>query len=227
MPLFFYVARCADESLYAGTCVDLAQREWSKATELGHDVPHVFTGDFFQAPRLFQSIRPIFLLLVDLKQATQCRGSMRITIDQLRKKPLGAVQKTGAHVVFTELEQSPGSLLRLKSLLGNDVLVKSDGTIYFAPSTIQISQSHVRFNRVLVNLGELEKYLDGLIRLFIEQIISKTSSIHFLHFRFTPAQIDGFRNPQARVIVQIGHPNYQHMAAMPDPVRLALVKDFA
>ncbi len=55
----------------------------------------------------------------------------------------------------------------------------------------------------------------------------KTSSIHFLHFRFTPAQIDSFRNPQTRVIVQIGHSNYQHMAAMPDPVRLALVKDFA
>ena len=27
MPHFFYLARCADESLYAGTCVDLAQRE--------------------------------------------------------------------------------------------------------------------------------------------------------------------------------------------------------
>ncbi len=27
MPHFFYLARCADESLYAGTCVDLAKRE--------------------------------------------------------------------------------------------------------------------------------------------------------------------------------------------------------
>ena len=27
MPHFFYLARCADESLYAGTCVDLAERE--------------------------------------------------------------------------------------------------------------------------------------------------------------------------------------------------------
>ena len=27
MPHFFYLARCADESLYAGTCVGLAKRE--------------------------------------------------------------------------------------------------------------------------------------------------------------------------------------------------------
>ena len=27
MPHFFYLARCADNSLYAGTCIDLAQRE--------------------------------------------------------------------------------------------------------------------------------------------------------------------------------------------------------
>ena len=27
MPHFFYLARCADASLYAGTCVDLAERE--------------------------------------------------------------------------------------------------------------------------------------------------------------------------------------------------------
>ncbi len=27
MPHFFYLARCADGSLYAGTCLDLAERE--------------------------------------------------------------------------------------------------------------------------------------------------------------------------------------------------------
>lgn len=27
MPHFFYLARCADDSLYAGTCVDLKARE--------------------------------------------------------------------------------------------------------------------------------------------------------------------------------------------------------
>lgn len=27
MPHYFYLARCADDSLYAGTCVDLEERE--------------------------------------------------------------------------------------------------------------------------------------------------------------------------------------------------------
>ena len=27
MPHFFYLARCADDSLYAGTCIDLKERE--------------------------------------------------------------------------------------------------------------------------------------------------------------------------------------------------------
>ena len=27
MPHYFYIARCKDDSLYAGTCVDLAERE--------------------------------------------------------------------------------------------------------------------------------------------------------------------------------------------------------
>ncbi|HVW66442.1 MAG TPA: GIY-YIG nuclease family protein [Candidatus Peribacteraceae bacterium] len=27
MPHFFYLARCSDDSLYAGTCVDLKERE--------------------------------------------------------------------------------------------------------------------------------------------------------------------------------------------------------
>ncbi len=27
MPHFFYLARCADNSLYAGTCIDVAERE--------------------------------------------------------------------------------------------------------------------------------------------------------------------------------------------------------
>jgi Protein of unknown function (DUF3501) len=54
----------------------------------------------------------------------------------------------------------------------------------------------------------------------------KTSSIHFLHFRFTPAQLTRFRDPAARVVVAIGHQNYAHMAVMPAAVREALAQGF-
>jgi hypothetical protein len=55
----------------------------------------------------------------------------------------------------------------------------------------------------------------------------KTSSVHFLHFRFTPAQIAKFRAPGTQVLVGFRHPAYGHMAVMPEAVRAALAADFA
>ena len=44
----------------------------------------------------------------------------------------------------------------------------------------------------------------------------KTSSVHWLRFTFTPAQIAAFKSGDERVVIGIGHPNYGHMAVMPD-----------
>lgn len=54
----------------------------------------------------------------------------------------------------------------------------------------------------------------------------KTSSVHFLHFRFTPGQIAKFREPGAKVILAIEHPNYAHMTQVPEAVRAELSGDF-
>ena len=54
----------------------------------------------------------------------------------------------------------------------------------------------------------------------------KTSSIHFLKFPFSRAQIDAFARPETRVVLGIDHPKYDHMAALPDEVRSALAEDF-
>ena len=54
----------------------------------------------------------------------------------------------------------------------------------------------------------------------------RASSVHFLHFRFTPAQIAAFRDPATPVFVGIGHANYGHMAVMPEATRAALAADF-
>lgn len=55
----------------------------------------------------------------------------------------------------------------------------------------------------------------------------KTSSVHFLHFRFTPEQIAAFRAPGARVILGIGHPNYSHTSVLSEETCAELAKDFA
>jgi uncharacterized protein DUF3501 len=54
----------------------------------------------------------------------------------------------------------------------------------------------------------------------------KASSIQFMHFPFTAAQKDAFRRSGAQVVLGFDHPNYGHMAVMPDAVRQALAADF-
>ncbi len=54
----------------------------------------------------------------------------------------------------------------------------------------------------------------------------KASSVQFVHFPFTPGQIEKFRAPGTRVTVAIDHPHYAHLAVMPENVRAALARDF-
>jgi len=91
--------------------------------------------------------------------------------------------------------------------------------------------------RVLASLGGVEETItisvDGEeIHGVAEEDVDRTtaegkaSSIQFLHFPFTPTQIEKFRTPGAKVVVGIGHEKYAHMAIMPEAVREALSKDF-
>ena len=54
----------------------------------------------------------------------------------------------------------------------------------------------------------------------------KASSVQFIHFPFTPAQIAKFRRPGVQVVVGFTHPAYGHMVIMPEAVRQALAEDF-
>jgi len=54
----------------------------------------------------------------------------------------------------------------------------------------------------------------------------KASSVQFLRFSFTEDQIARFKTPGARLIAGLDHPNYGHMAILPEPVRAALAEDF-
>jgi len=54
----------------------------------------------------------------------------------------------------------------------------------------------------------------------------KASSVQFVHFKFTPAQIAAFKSPGAQVILGFSHENYAHMSVLPENVRAALASDF-
>jgi hypothetical protein len=53
----------------------------------------------------------------------------------------------------------------------------------------------------------------------------KTSSVHFLHFPFSPAQAEAFRKTGVQVIAGIEHPKYGHLAILPEETRAALAAD--
>jgi len=54
----------------------------------------------------------------------------------------------------------------------------------------------------------------------------KASSVQFIHFPFTPAQKDLFRRPGTELVLGFAHPDYAHMALLPEASRAALAEDF-
>ena len=55
----------------------------------------------------------------------------------------------------------------------------------------------------------------------------KASSVQFMRFPFTAAQVEAFRSGVGDVIVGFDHANYGHMAVMPPAVRQSLSADFS
>ncbi len=54
----------------------------------------------------------------------------------------------------------------------------------------------------------------------------KASAVQFIQFPFTAGQIEKFRAAGVDVIIGFDHPEYSHMAVMPEAVRAALTGDF-
>ena len=54
----------------------------------------------------------------------------------------------------------------------------------------------------------------------------KASSVQFIHFPFTDEQARKFGTAGAHVVIGFRHPQYSHMAVLPEPVRQALAGDF-
>ena len=55
----------------------------------------------------------------------------------------------------------------------------------------------------------------------------KTSSVHWVRFKFTLEQIAAFKSGEGRVVLEIAHPNYGHMAVINPAARAEIATDFA
>ena len=54
----------------------------------------------------------------------------------------------------------------------------------------------------------------------------KTSSVHFLHFRFQPQQISELGLADSKVVLGIEHKNYAHMTVLSQDTKTSLANDF-
>ena len=126
-------------------------------------------------------------------------------------------------------EQVPGELEAYNPLIPN-------GSELTATFMVEIDDP-VRRRRILGNIGGIEE--TAFIRVAGETIKGmaeadqdrttadgKASSVQFVHFPFTPAQIASFRRPGAEIVLGFSHPSYGHMTIMPDAVRTELAGDF-
>jgi len=95
----------------------------------------------------------------------------------------------------------------------------------------------VRRASALARLGGVEETVtitigDELVRGVPEADVDRTSAagkasaVQFIHFPFSPSAIKAFTEQGAQVIVGFEHPQYAHMAVMPEAVRAALAEDF-
>jgi hypothetical protein len=111
------------------------------------------------------------------------------------------------------------------------------GAELVATMMIEIEDEGVR-RRTLAGLGHVEDMVSlnfagqsvkGVPEADMDRTTEegKTSSVHFLHFAFTPEQVAAFRTPGTEVILKIAHPRYGHMTILPDDSRAALAEDFA
>ncbi len=128
------------------------------------------------------------------------------------------------------LEQAPGEIEAYNPLIPK-------GRELVATFMIEIDDP-LRRKRVLSTLGGIED--TAFIEVNGEKVPAlpevdqdrttaegKASSVQFVHFPFTDAQIAGFREPGARVLIGLSHQNYGHIAVVPEAVRAELAGDFA
>src|SRR6201995_2672539 len=127
-------------------------------------------------------------------------------------------------------EQIPGELAAYNPLI-------PQGDELIATLMLEI-EDEKRRNAVLLTLGGIEEtvFLEiggDVIRATPTEYDDrttadgKTSSVHWLRFKLTPAQIAHFRDGSERVVLGVSHKSYGHMAVLTAETREALAKDFA
>lgn len=128
-----------------------------------------------------------------------------------------------------DLEQAPGEIEAYNPLIPK-------GRELVATFMIEIDDP-LRRKRVLSTLGGIEdtvfievngEKISGVPETDQDRTTAegKASSVQFVHFPFTDAQVAAFREPGAHALIGLTHQNYGHLAVIPEAARAELSGDF-
>ena len=101
----------------------------------------------------------------------ECLRGPLVDLGEVGEHGFRAIQQARAHVVLAQGEQRL-HLLRIAEVGPlHQPLVQADRAIHLAAPAEQMAERHLRFERVLVEFGDVQEQLDRLVGLFVEQVI--------------------------------------------------------
>ena len=133
--------------------------------------PCGFAADLFQPARVFDRLVPILFVLIDADQVLERGRRLRIHRDQIGEQGFGAIEQARAHVILAQFKQGDGFLVLVEIRARDQVLMHADRAIDLAAAAEQIAEREMRFDRIAIDVGELEEDFDRLVLLLVEQVI--------------------------------------------------------
>lgn len=191
---------------------------------------HITPADLMPIPQYAKIRREHRRKLVEVKQHRRVHIGPHVTLYFENYDTMWAQVQEMLYIEKGGDEQIEGELAAYNPLI-------PQGQELVATMMIEIEDENVR-RRILTGLGHIEDKVSlsfagfnvaGVPEADLDRTTpeGKTSSVHFLHFTFTPEQAAAFRETSVQVIAGINHPAYGHMAMLPEETRAMLAEDLA
>src|SRR2546427_1454386 len=153
-------------------------------------------GVLFQLERDPDGLHPVLFLLIDLEQELQRLGTVRRTVE-LEKHLFRAVEKPGLEIVLPQFDHRVQPLLPAQIRTFEQVPVHANRPLGLAAAAEQAPQGEVQLDRLRIDLDHLDKDLDRLVGLLVQQKIEalEIRARQLPRFREQLLDVDSRREP--------------------------------
>src|SRR5258706_7315046 len=140
------------------------------AIEMGNVLRARLPGNRVHLARCFDRLRPILFLLENLQQELETLLFVECAL-QLGEQLFRPVQQPRLQIVLCKFVQRRHLLLGHQIRPLEQVFVHADGALHFAAAAEQAAECEVQFYSLRIDLYDLDKGLDSLVGLLVEEEI--------------------------------------------------------